>query len=382
MKIGVYKRKSGRFQVYFSFEGKQIHLQKLPWGKTLDNETDVTLLKAHLKKFGYQPEKWGQELPFQFDHAVQVWLKSSNVSPEWLQHRREIASKFFQPHFKKMDLRKILTAHIQEFYTTLLDKKYSPKYCKNVMGELHNLFNFYKKSLPTFPDFPTITIQESIIRWLSEEDQAKVFKFIPDEDRPIFELMRRYGLRTNEAGGLLKKNVFLNHTPPYFVVAITIRKNGEVKETTKTKMARVLPIIDETRWIFETNGDSIFVFIKRGRHYTSKRMNSVWKKANKASGVQIINLYNGVRHSFAMQRLNNGFSLDEVKTMLGHTSSRMTERYARYTLKSLENIVRGGSYSPVIQTTDMKLLDFKGKDWLGDEESNLDSRSQSPASYH
>ena len=385
MKIGVYKRKNGRYQVYFSHEGKQIHLQRLPWGIPLDSDTRVALLKAYLRKYGYHPEKWaekwpekwGQEKPFQFSHAVEVWLKSSNVSPEWLQHKREIASKFFLPFFKKQDIRKIQSIHVQQFYSTLLDKHYSPHYCKNVMGELHTLFNFYKKSLPTFPDFPIIKVQETVIIWLDEEDQSKVFEFIPDIDKPIFELMRHYGCRTNEAGGLLRKNVFLEKG--YFAVVTTIRKDGSVKETTKTKRVRVLPIIPETKWIFETKGDSPFLFTKGGRPYTNKRMNSVWKKANKASGVQIINLYNGVRHSFAMQRLNSGFSLDEVRAMLGHTSSRMTERYAQFTPKSLESIIRG---KPVIQTPDVKLIDFKGGNKLGDEESNLDSRSQSPASYH
>jgi len=381
MKIGIYKRKNGRFQVYFNHEGRQIHLQRLPWGTPLDSDVNVGLLKAYLRKFGYQPEKWGQqEKPFNFDHAIQTWIKSSNVSQEWLQHRREIASKFFIPHFRKIDIRKVQTAQIQDFYATLLDNKYSPKYCKNVMGELHNFFNFFRKSLPTFPDFPRIEVQEGVIRWLSAEDQDQVFKFIPNIDRPIFELMRHYGLRTNEAGGLLRKNVFLEKG--YFAVVTTIRKNGEVKLTTKTRRIRILPVVEQTKWIFETNGDSPFVFVKDGRPYTNKRLNSVWKRANKLSGVQIINLYNGVRHSFAMQRLQAGFSLDEVKTILGHTNTKMTERYAKYTLKSLENIVRGGSYTPVIQTPDMKLLENKRGKWLGDEELNLDSRSQSPASYH
>jgi integrase len=358
MKIGVYKRKNGRYQVYFSHEGKQIHLQRLPWGIPLDSDTRVALLKAYLRRFGYRPEKWGQqEKPFNFDHAVQTWIKSSNVSEEWKLHKSQIASKFFLPFFKKQDYRKIQTAHIQEFYASLLDKGYSPKYISTLMGQLKAFFRFNQKSLKDgLPDFPKVSIQEKPIRWLSEEDQDKIFRHIPEIDKPIFEALRHYGLRCNEAGGMLKKNV--NMDKGYFVIASTLGRNGQIRESTKTRKVRVLPIVPSTKWIFESRGDSEFVFWKRGP-YSNRRLNSLWNKAIKLSGVSKINLYNGVRHSFAMQRLNSGFSIEEIRTVLGHSSSVMTRRYAQLTTKSLEDIINGNA--PVIKNNEVKLLENKGK---------------------
>jgi integrase len=347
MKFGIREYKPGHFQVTFSFEGRQVHLQRNPWGQPLNSDIRAGILVAWLKKNGYNPEQFGKDTSFQFDRAIQTWLKSSTASPEWVQRLREIARKFFIPHFKKMDIRNIKTAHIQALYATLLDK-YSPKYCKNVMGELHAFLNFYKKSLPTFPDFPRIPLQEKPIRWLTEKEQDQLFKYIPEVDKPIFELLRHYGCRCNEAGGLLKKNVFLNHTPPYFTIATTLRENGQLREFTKTKTIRVLPIVAETRWIFENRGDGDFVFTtKKGRLYTNQRLTAVWKKANKLSGVEKINLYNGTRHSFGCQRLNAGYTIEEVRIVLGHSTSKMTQRYAQYTLQSLENIVRGNIYTPI-----------------------------------
>ncbi len=188
-------------------------------------------------------------------------------------------------------------------------------------------------------------VQEPVIKWLTEEEQTKLFKCIPVLDLPIFEAMRHYGLRTNEAGGLLKKNVFLDHDPPYFAVATTISAvNGQVKPVTKTKKVTVLPIIPETRSIFESNNDSPVVFTKNGRPYTNRMLNRIWNKANKESGVQKINLYNGVRHSFAMQKLNAGFSMEEVRAILGHSSSKTTNgmqptRYSRFRTLSSEKLI-------------------------------------------
>lgn len=359
-KFGIYEYRPGHFQVNFSYEGKQIHLQKF-FGQPLTTDTLAHLVIGHIQRFGWHPEKWGKETPYQFDHAVQTWIKSIDAIPEWKKQLEGLADKLYKPFFKKLDIRKIKDIHIQEFYSTLLDKHYSPKYVKNVMDELKAFLNFYRKSLPTFPDFPRVQVQEKPIRWLSEEEQDKIFLHIPEIDRPIFEFMKHYGCRTNEAGGLLHKNVFLDHTPAYFVIATTLRANGKVKETTKTKTIRILPIIPETRWIFETRGESPFMFTKKGRPYSNCMLNSVWKKANRLSGVQKINLYNGVRHSFACQRLNAGFSIEEVRVMLGHSTSKMTQRYAAYTLQSLENIVRGNVFSPFIPTPETKLLDFKEK---------------------
>ena len=112
MKIGVYKRKSGRREVYFSFEGRQIHLTRLPWGKTLKSDLDAALLLAYLKRFGYHPEKFGKDMSFQFSKAINVWIKNSNICPEWLKQRKLIAKKKFIPYFKSRDIRTISTIHI------------------------------------------------------------------------------------------------------------------------------------------------------------------------------------------------------------------------------------------------------------------------------
>jgi integrase len=361
IKFGIYQRKSGRFQVFFQHEGKQIHLQKGFTGKPLNSRLDCSTLIAYLRHRGYRPEEWGRgEQPYQFSHAVGVWIKSSNASPEWVQHKTQIASKFFLPFFKKQDIRQIKTIHIQEFYASLLEKGYSSRYCSTLIGQLKAFFRFNSKSLTELPDFPRVQIQEGVPKWLSEEDQNKLFQHIPKVDLPIFSFLKYYGCRTNEGGGLLKKNVFLDHDPAYFVVATVLKRNGEIRETTKTKRVRILPIPSELRWIFESRDTSPFVFSKgKVGPYTNRRLNLIWNRANKLAGVPLVNLYNGTRHSFGFQKLNRGYSIEEIRVVLGHTSSVMTRRYAQYDLKSLTGIITGNG--AVIENKEPKLLEHKGK---------------------
>ena len=371
-KVVYYRYNRKGFQLHFWDKATKrvVFLQKGPDGKPFLTENDC-LMAAYQLMDGYKPKSWGKDRSYRFEVAVASWVASSNISLDWKMQRQQIARRFFMPHFGKMDIRDVKTAHIQSLHSKLLTKGYGSKYIKNVMGELKNLFNFHRKALKEMPDFPKITVQEPVIKWLTEEEQNKVFKYIPPSDKPIFEAMRYYGLRTNEAGGLLRENVFLDHDPPYFAVATTLAAtDGQIKSVTKTKRIRTLPIIPETRAIFEAQGDSPLVFNKNGA-YTNRRLNRIWNKAIKDSGVQKINLYNGVRHSFACQRLNQGYSMEEVRVILGHTTSKTTQRYGAYTLQSLQDIIRGKIKVKLKEFDSMKPADFKRRIRLGGKDSNL-----------
>lgn len=243
------------------------------------------------------------------------------------------------------------------------------------MGELRSFFRFHRKLLNDVPEFPKITVQEKPIKWLTEEEQDKVLQYIAKQDLAIFEFMRRYGTRTNEASGLLKPNVFLDCNPAYFVITSVLGATGQLKPYTKTKRIKILPILPELRWVFENGNGSQFVFAKqwRGewRPYTNRMLNLIWNRANKASSVPKINLYNAMRHSFGCQRLNEGFSLDEIRRVYSHTTSKTTERYAAYQLQTLEDIIRGRGYKKVILPQDIQLHENKSGNELGGKDSNL-----------
>ncbi len=54
-----------------------------------------------------------------------------------------------------------------------------------------------------------------------------------------------------------------------------------------------------------------------------------------------ITLYQAVRHSFAMSRLSEGFTLDEIGAVLRHSSKEVTKRYAQYQNKQLLPVIEG-----------------------------------------
>lgn len=115
--------------------------------------------------------------------------------------------------------------------------------------------------------------------------------------------------------------------------------NGVLKPTTKTKKVRILPIIFETAHLFNGDTNIPYVLHRNGKPYTSRALGRIWDRATKKANIKI-NAYNGLRHSFACQRLNTGFGLDKIQAILGHTSPEMTHRYAEYSVQSLSEVIR------------------------------------------
>ena len=124
-----------------------------------------------------------------------------------------------------------------------------------------------------------------------------------------------------------------------------IDSHGSLIERTKTKRIRLLPIVPEIAEILKPTSLGQFVFRRRdGIPYTKRVHEEIWKKANREAhekyGTPLVSMYPGTKHSFGMQRLNSGFTMDEVKAVLGHQDKSSTERYAKYLTESLSNVIR------------------------------------------
>jgi integrase len=357
MKYRIRQYRSGHYQVYFSHEGKQVFLQKMEDGMPLDSEAMARVLILHLKRDGYDPRRFNKDKEFHFDVAVKTWIDLSTCSDEWLSERKRIADNFLIPFFGKKDIREIQTIHVNQFEKSLRDKALGLSYIKNIRNELRSFLRFNKDSIPKMPEFRPIPIQLPMIRWLTLEQQDEVLQKIPKRHSPIFTFLKTYPVRPNEACGLKWDNVFQDAEDPYFVVSSVMTRNGVFKTFTKTKRVRPYPILPEISWIFNRNG-SDFVFTKRGEPYTSKILYDIWRQARKKVDVPVVSLYQATKHSFGWNRIEQGYSMEDVSLLMGHTSTKMTRRYAGQTLKRMAEILRG-VHKPLCNNESPKLLELK-----------------------
>jgi site-specific recombinase XerD len=124
----------------------------------------------------------------------------------------------------------------------------------------------------------------------------------------------------------------------------------------------------------EKNGEFVF-YTKDGNPYSTVRLERIWRsaslKANKNYKTKIVNLYNGLKHSFGVQRLDEGYDLSEVQEIMGHKDGQSTRRYAEYSDKRRGGVMRGSS-SQVVHSEEKDINSENQREkWSGREDLNL-----------
>ena len=346
--MGSYREfRSGRWRVTFYFKGERFDVYRSKDGEPLETERQcvktLSYVEQQIAGREFDPLAWRTDKPFLFEEAVETWIKLKAVSSETLEARERIAAKFLIPFFKGKDIRELRRIHIDEFLTSLKERGCSDKYCYNIIGELKACLRFHSESIPKLPTFPAVSFQDKPIKWLMEDQQDKVFEFIPELDKPIFIFQRYTGCRPNEARGLLRENV--HRDKGIVVISTVIDSKGLLRERTKTKRVKVLPIVPEIEDALKPREVSKFVFTKKGLPYVKRTHEKIWHtanlKAHEECGIPMVSMYPGTKHSFGMNRLNEGYSKDLLQAVFGHTDKKSTEKYAKYITKNLSGVMSG-----------------------------------------
>lgn len=109
---------------------------------------------------------------------------------------------------------------------------------------------------------------------------------------------------------------------------IPISKSGKARYVPLSDTALLLlrqRQLQDTSTAEGSNGEWIFQNPSTGRPY--RCLSRAWLSARQQAGLEGLRIHD-LRHSFASFLINNGRSLYEVQKILGHSSARMTERYA------------------------------------------------------
>jgi site-specific recombinase XerD len=118
----------------------------------------------------------------------------------------------------------------------------------------------------------------------------------------------------------------------------------------KSKRIRTVPLNDASLDIIkqqmeDTKGyDYLFINHQTGLPYTT--IMKVWNRLRIKAGLPHLRIHD-LRHSFASFLVNSGRTLYEVQSILGHSQSIVTERYAHLSTKTLQDA--SNSASVIIQ---------------------------------
>jgi len=296
-------------------------------------------IETEIENYSFKPEKYKDKnkqvlKKYRFSFAYNKWLNQkkldlerNDLAPSYYEKVKQYGKEFIR-FFKDMDIRAMNSLDIKKFRNSL-PSSLAPKTQKNKLNVLQKFFKdlFDDEILDKIPKFPKIKTQSTEPVWITRDIQIKILSCIPVEHRPVIEFLIETGLRPAEVRALKWKNVEQD--------CIHIRasfSNGIFREITKTKNQWSIPMLKRIKKILNRvprtlRSDFIFCY-GNGQPYGEKKLRRLWHDACEKYGVDKIKLYQGTRHSFASQNVNNGVSLELIGAMMGHVNTATTRKYA------------------------------------------------------
>jgi integrase len=302
--------------------------------KAITIESEIQFNK--FKPENYRGENSKVKKRYQFSHVYDEWLQSRQldvdkniIAPSYYAKLKSYRNDFVN-FFEDEDIRTIKTYGIKKFEESV-SASVSLKTLKNKLMVLRKFFHDLSdlELIDEMPKFRSIRTPEPEWKWIDEITQMNILKYIPDVDKPIFEFLFATGLRPAEVRAL--KWADINMKGEYIDIRASFSK-GIYRKITKTKNSWQIPLFNRLKVVLNRVPRSLktdFVFWYGNREpYGENKLRCLWHAACKAAGIDGLTLYQGTRHSFASQHINNGKQLELIGAMMGHRSTQTTRRYA------------------------------------------------------
>jgi len=296
-----------------------------------------------------------------------------------------VVKKILDPFFGSHRLDKINTALIRDFVALLRSRSYAPATINGTVSILRKLLNdaVAREVIREFPAKGRLPREkEPVLRLeFSEDEKSRFLQAFDDEPgfREDFARQRSVGRVVSSprfpaaprifGGGLRPEGEALGfyfqrfkETRPVFVIALeTGLRRGDLLglkwssvdlsagwirvSVRKTSREALIPISRACREALLTSrgrralNDLVFV-TDEGKPLPWTTVRRYFEMAKKIAGVTRRFRFHDLRHTFGSTLASRGVSLQVIAKALGHASVRMSERYARPSQESLQEIKR------------------------------------------
>lgn len=166
---------------------------------------------------------------------------------------------------------------------------------------------------------------------LSETQVMKLLIQVTNmKHRCMLSLMYSAGLRVSELLSLEWNDIDEDRS----LITVRCAKGRKDRITILSKVTLELlhsyrTLYQTRRLVFEGTG---------GDRYSARSVNNIIKKASRKAGITKAVSAHTLRHSFATHLLERGTDLRYIQALLGHESSRTTERYTHVTRKGFDRL--------------------------------------------
>jgi integrase len=271
-----------------------------------------------------QPKK--QEILFA-EFIENHYLPYASVRKRSIETDLSVLKNHLLPDFGSKKLNEITRPDLIAFHTRKRGEGYAPGTVDRMMVLMRYALNlakkweFVSKDFVPMEDFPFFNAPNARERYLS---QAEVHQLIValrrSENSDLLQIITGLlltGLRKSEL--LCARWEWVNFQNSTLTIPVT--KQGRPHR---------LPLTPELQAFFQglpSKEKSLYLFPSKKTGLPYKSIFQSWNTARNAAGMPELRIHD-LRHSFASFLVNSGRSLYEVQRLLGHTSSKTTQRYA------------------------------------------------------
>lgn len=298
-----------------------------------------------------------------FHHKITIeqysaqWLKTKEaqgVSRSTLNNYSRYVRIHIIPHFKGMDLKSIQKHHIESFQVKLKNE-HNPKGVNIIITGLKGLFReavkegYLLKNPCEFIKTLTSDNNHEVFWTTAEVDQFLKANY-HHELYELFMVALNTGMRKGELAGLCYDRINFNENT---ITVTRTRDKYELKDRTKTKLKRVIPMNEITKAtllnLFKNriSGNNLVFLKKNGEPINPHHIYRQFRSAQKAANIVNLIRFHDIRHTFASQYVLGKGSIYDLQKFLGHTNIVMTQRYAHLSMEHLQSAMKGFSLGAI-----------------------------------
>ncbi len=247
------------------------------------------------------------------------------------------------PFFGKRRLDQITRRDIEAFKADQLRRELAPSTVNRHLGVLSSLMKSAVEWGVLAERVRVKPLPETAAEfdWLRPDEAGALLRAMEPSPRyrAVVFLALRTGMRKGEIFGLHWRSVDLE------AGRITVEHNAwrGLLGTPKSGKTRVIPmtadLVEVMRWWrLKSVGEVVFPNRAGGVTYNTNYANTMLRKGLDRAELRRIRFHD-LRHTFASHLVLNGCSLKVVQVLMGHSSVKMTERYAHVGDRQLETAV-------------------------------------------